>query len=109
MRIAIVGDRNEVRGFALAGVEPIVCEDEASVAQTLERLEEDRHLAVIVITAQTARLAPRQVAHLQERVTPPVPCLLPGGGQPPREGDSHPNGPEGIATEMAPTMAREGP
>jgi vacuolar-type H+-ATPase subunit F/Vma7 len=95
MRVAIVGDADEVRGFALAGVEPIVCEDGTTTAEMLERLEEDRDLGVIVITAHTARLAPRQVAHLQERVAPPVPCLLPEGGQPPKQGDSHPNGPGG--------------
>ena len=79
MRIAIVGTRDEVRGFALAGVEPVVCEDAASIAPTLEQIENDRDLAVILITDHTARVAPDAVRHLEARVTPPIPCRLGAG------------------------------
>lgn len=72
----MVGRTDEVRGFALAGVDPIVCVDEASAAGVLERLEVERGLGLIMITPSVASMAPVQVMHLQHRIAPPVLIVL---------------------------------
>jgi vacuolar-type H+-ATPase subunit F/Vma7 len=54
-RVAVVGERARVAGFALAGAQVLVAEDAARVRACLAALQADPDVAVVVLTPAAAR------------------------------------------------------
>lgn len=78
MRIVVLGNAEDVRGFALAGVHGQVCRDarqaEANLAHIAAHAAE---VGLLLISSSVARLAMRTVERLREREGGPTVIVLP--------------------------------
>ena len=79
-KIAVLGERESVMGFAALGLSVFPVKDGAEAAQTLHRLtKQSDHYAIIYVTETYApELAP-QIAKFAQSVTPAI-ILIPGAG-----------------------------
>ena len=75
-RIAVMGDRDSIYGFAAVGLEPVVAEDPETAADRLKELVA-RDYAVIYITEALAAQIPDAVDLYREKQIPAV-ILIPG-------------------------------
>ena len=79
MRIFVLGDAADVRGFALAGVEGRVAEDAETARAFLEQPEgEGRAVGLLLLSERLARLLPREVGRLLRSERPFPALVLPG-------------------------------
>jgi vacuolar-type H+-ATPase subunit F/Vma7 len=79
VRILVLGDAEDVRGFALAGVEGRVAEDAETARAVLERGDgEGRPVGLLLLSERIARLLPREVDRLVRSERPPAVLVLPG-------------------------------
>ena len=79
MRLVVLSDGDEARGFRLAGVDTIVCRTPADVDGALaERCGPDR---VMLVSERVSRLAPRVIDALQNRPGWPLVVVLPGASE----------------------------
>jgi vacuolar-type H+-ATPase subunit F/Vma7 len=80
MRLVVLSDGDEARGFRLAGVHTIVCRTRADVDRALvERRGPDR-ADVMLVADRVYRLAPTAIDALQNRPGWPV-VVLPGASE----------------------------
>ena len=75
-KIAVMGDRDSIYGFAAIGLDTWPVEDVSQAAKTLHRLAESDY-AVIYITENYASLLGREIAHYSEGALPAI-IPLPG-------------------------------
>jgi vacuolar-type H+-ATPase subunit F/Vma7 len=76
MRLIVVGRAEEVCGFALAGVDIVVCDAAAAAAPLVERVSADG-AGLVLVTPWIAQHAARTIAALQRRKGPPVISIIP--------------------------------
>lgn len=78
MRIVAVGQPDEVRGFALAGVETAPCRTAQEADRVLSTLvADDSQVGVIVVSAWANQAVAGSVARARERRDAPVVIVLP--------------------------------
>ena len=75
-RIAVMGDRDSIYGFAAVGLEPVVAEDPETAADRLKELVA-RDYAVIYITEALADKLEKEIARYADRPLPAI-ILIPG-------------------------------
>lgn len=78
MRIFVLGDAADVRGFALAGVEGGVAEDAETARALLEKTGDGHPVGLLLLSQRIARLLPGEVARLLRSERPPAVLVLPG-------------------------------
>ncbi len=79
MRLVVLSDGDDARGFRLAGVDTIVCRTPADIDRALaERRGPDR---VMLVSEPVYRLAPRAIDALQNRPGWPLVVVLPGASE----------------------------
>lgn len=72
-KIAVMGDRDSVYGFAALGLDTFPIEEEKAGARLLKKLADEQY-AVIYITEQLAELLKDELSKLAER---PLPAVIP--------------------------------
>jgi len=75
-KIAVMGDRDSIYGFAAVGLEPFPVTDPAEAAEKLKELVEGNY-AVIYITEALAAVLEKEIIHFSERELPAI-ILIPG-------------------------------
>lgn len=75
-KIAVMGDRDSIYGFAAVGLEPVVAEEAEDAAEKLRRLAESDY-AVIYITEALAEKIEKEIARYADRPLPSI-ILIPG-------------------------------
>ena len=78
MRLVVVGRSREITGFALAGVETIVCEpgDDATTLVS-DLADPDAGVGLVIVTPSASRAAAAVIHALRRRKGPPVIAELP--------------------------------
>lgn len=76
LKIAVMGDKLSIFGFAALGFEVRPCEDGADAAKLLKELAEGPY-GVVYITEALAAQIPEEIRALRDRPTPAV-ILIPG-------------------------------
>lgn len=72
-KVAVMGDRDSVYGFAALGLEIFPAEGAKEAARLLKKLSAQQY-AVIYITEQLAALIPEELAKFAEQ---PLPAIIP--------------------------------
>jgi vacuolar-type H+-ATPase subunit F/Vma7 len=81
MRLVVLSDGDDARGFRLAGVDTIVCRTRADVDRALaERRRPDRS-DVMLVSERVYRLAPTAIDARQNRPGWPLLVVLPGASE----------------------------
>jgi vacuolar-type H+-ATPase subunit F/Vma7 len=82
MRLVLLGDPDDARGFRLAGVEATVCRTRDDVERAVAALPEDgdRQIGVVLVSASVYQLAPSVMDALQDRPRWPILLVLPEQG-----------------------------
>ena len=82
MRLVLLGDADDARGFRLAGVETTICRTRADVDHAVAQLFEDggEPTSVVLVSAPVHHLAPSVIDALQDRPRWPILVLLPEHG-----------------------------
>ena len=75
-KIAVMGDRDSIYGFAAVGLEPFPITDPDEAAAKLRELV-DGNYAVIYVTEALAEKLEREITHYSERRLPAI-ILIPG-------------------------------
>ena len=75
-KIAVLGDRDSIFGFAALGLETVICDSGEDASLKLRKMSADDY-AVIYITDKLAELAAEEIEKLSESVLPAV-ILIPG-------------------------------
>jgi len=73
----LLGDREDARGFALAGWGALPCRDARELESALERLGAGGELALVLVSPAVAALAPRALEAFRARAGAPVVLVLP--------------------------------
>lgn len=74
----VLGSEEEVRTFALAGVEGYACETPLAVEQAAAAVREREDVALVLVCARVQQLAPAALARLERPEGPPTVLVLPG-------------------------------
>jgi len=75
-RIAVLGDKDSIYGFAALGLEIYPTEDSNTAIETLKKMA-NKDYAVIYITEALAAKIPEEIDRYRDRVTPAI-ILIPG-------------------------------
>lgn len=75
-RIAVLGDKDSIYGFAALGLEIYPTEDSNIAIETLRKMA-NKDYAVIYITEALAAKIPEEIDRFRDRVTPAI-ILIPG-------------------------------
>ena len=75
-KIAVMGDRDSIYGFAAVGLEPFPVTEKEEAAAKLKELV-DGEYAVIYITEALASLLEKEIIHYSDRKLPAI-ILIPG-------------------------------
>lgn len=88
MRLVLLGDAADARGFRLAGVDSTVCRTRDDVDRAVAELFEngDGHTGIVLVSAPVYRLAPSVMDALQNRPRWPILVMLPESGDGGRQG-----------------------
>ena len=78
MIAVLLGTEQDVRGFALAGVEGHVCATAGQVAEAAAALHARPEVALVLVSREVASLAPSEIAQLEGVDKPPALVVLPG-------------------------------
>lgn len=70
-KIAAIGDRESVSGFACIGLEVHFASDAGTAAKLLKKMAQEEY-AVIYITEKLASLIPQEIEKYREAVTPAI-------------------------------------
>jgi vacuolar-type H+-ATPase subunit F/Vma7 len=80
MRVVAAGRVEEVRGFALAGVETVWCDTASAAAALLTDLQgADPPIGLLIVSPWLAGAVPDRLQRLRERKGPPMVLTLPAG------------------------------
>ena len=78
MRLVVVGRSREVTGFALAGVETVVCAPADDASAVIDGLAAaDAAVGLVIVTSSVGRAAFSEIQKLRRRKGPPVIAVLP--------------------------------
>jgi hypothetical protein len=77
MSAVLLGDGEDARGFALAGVAAVPCGDARALESELGRLAAAHGLELVLVSAAVAALAPRALEAFRGRPAGPVVLVLP--------------------------------
>jgi vacuolar-type H+-ATPase subunit F/Vma7 len=77
MRALVLGDEDDARGFALAGVEACACRDASALKAALERAGSDADVGLIVVAAGVAELDPQAIESARARAGSVLLLVLP--------------------------------
>ena len=81
MRLVLLGDADDARGFRLAGVESTVCRTRDDAQRAVDEcLHGDRPAGVVLVSECVYRLAPMLFDELQDRPRWPIVMVLPAPG-----------------------------
>ena len=75
-KIAVLGDRDSVRGFKALGLDTFFVEEADEARHTLHRIAKEEY-AIIYVTEQLAQLVPADIARYKTETTPAI-ILIPG-------------------------------
>jgi vacuolar-type H+-ATPase subunit F/Vma7 len=75
----VLGSEEEVRTFALAGVEGYACETPLSLEKAVAAVREREDVALVLVGTRAQELAPAALARLERPDGPPSVLVLPGG------------------------------
>lgn len=80
MRLVLLGDADDGRGFRLAGVETILCRTRDDVEREVATLLQDggRQIGVVLVSAAVYQLAPHMIDAIRDRPLWPILLVLPG-------------------------------
>ena len=79
MRVFVLGDALDVRGFALAGVEGTSPEEAETARAQLERVvDAEPPVGLLLLSERVAGLLPREIDRLERSDRPPAVLVLPG-------------------------------
>lgn len=70
-KIAVIGDRESIKGFASLGLDIFPCEDKTAGEKVFKELI-SKDYGVIYITEQLAALLPREIAKTDKKFKPSV-------------------------------------
>ncbi|MGN1443234.1 MAG: V-type ATP synthase subunit F [Acutalibacteraceae bacterium] len=70
-KIAAIGDRDSVQGFASIGLEVYFADEKQEAEKLLKRMANDNY-AVIYITEKLASMIPQEIEKYTEAVTPAI-------------------------------------
>ena len=70
-KIAAIGDRDSVQGFASIGLEVYFADEKREAEKLLKRIANDNY-AVIYITEKLASMIPQEIEKYTEAVTPAI-------------------------------------
>lgn len=76
-KIAVMGDRDSIYGFAAVGLEPFPITETRAAAEQLKALAEGGSYAVIYITEELAARLEREIQHYSDRALPAI-IQIPG-------------------------------
>jgi len=78
MKVIVLGDADDVHGFALLGVQGQTCQDAREAETHLTRIgAPDAAVGLVMIAPRVARLAARTVERLRQREGGPAVVVLP--------------------------------
>lgn len=77
MRMRIIGDRRDVAGFGLAGIEGVECTTRQQVAAALKAAARDRSIGLVALSADAAALCEDMLDAMRGARTPIVIVLPP--------------------------------
>lgn len=75
-KIAVMGDRDSIYGFAAVGLEPFPITDTEAAAEKLKEIVDDNY-GIIYITEELASRLEREISYFSERELPAI-ILIPG-------------------------------
>ncbi|HEY7413264.1 MAG TPA: V-type ATP synthase subunit F [Vicinamibacteria bacterium] len=81
MKAVVLGREVDVRGFALAGVDGLVCEDAGALAGGLRVTAADHEVGLLLLSAEAAALDPAAVTRFRRRPGAPLVLVLPPVGE----------------------------
>ena len=81
MRLVVLGDADDARGFRLAGVETVVCRTQADVDRALAGCVGHERSDVVLVSERVYHLAPTVLDALQNRPGWPILVVLPGSSE----------------------------
>lgn len=76
-KIAVMGDRDSIYGFAAVGLEPFPITETKAAAEKLRSLVEGGNYAVIYITEELAARLEREIQYYSDRALPAI-IQIPG-------------------------------
>ena len=76
LKIAVMGDRDSVSGFACLGLDTFFITDKASAEKKLRELSKDNY-AIIYITEALASVMNEEIEKYKDSITPAI-ILIPG-------------------------------
>ena len=77
MRLALLGDEDDARGFRLAGVDAMVCRTRDDVDRAASELAGGNHASVVLVSDTVYRLASTAIDELQAGASWPIVLVLP--------------------------------
>jgi vacuolar-type H+-ATPase subunit F/Vma7 len=77
VRIVLLGDEDDVRGFGLAGVHGIVARTREQIVTELRRIGRDRTVALLLVSEPVRRRAPAAVRAVEDGCEAPLVLTLP--------------------------------
>ena len=77
MEIRLLGDRHDVIGFGLAGVDGIDCRTRPELVAALDAAARDPNVALVIVSSRAAALGPDVIARQRESVQLPITVVLP--------------------------------
>jgi vacuolar-type H+-ATPase subunit F/Vma7 len=77
VKIFILGERRDVRGFALAGIEGRVCRNRLEAESALRDVLDKKDVGLLLLSSSVDRLASLAVRSLTERRETPIVLVLP--------------------------------
>ena len=77
MHVRLLGDRHDVTGFALAGVDSEECRTRAQLLTALERARHDPGIAVVIVSPRVAALAGDVIQDMRDAPHLPITIVLP--------------------------------
>lgn len=77
MHIRVIGDAQDVTGFALAGIQGEECRTRAELVHAIENLRHDPDVGVVLLSAAVAALGDDVVSEMRNRTDLPITIVLP--------------------------------
>ena len=77
MEIRLIGDRHDVIGFGLAGVDGVECHSRPEIAAALDAAWHDPSVALVIVSPRAAALGADMIARQRESLRLPITVVLP--------------------------------
>lgn len=77
MQLRLIGDARDVTGFALAGIEGVECGTRDEVAAALDHSVCDGTAGIVLVSHESAALAPEELERFRRAAGAPIVVVLP--------------------------------